>query len=792
MDFSGHLNIDPAASTPVEPSALASPQGHLAATRLILGLCFALSGAVALVLETVWLGQVQLVLGHTTGAMAFTLCAYLGGLLGGAFAVPRLLSRSGLSPLFYYAGAEGIVALWALGFPFLAACLAPLAPWPALAWTAAFLLLFFPAVLMGGTLPALVDHLGRRGDLGWLYTLNTAGAAVGVFSGGFLLLPSVGASGALVAAAAVGGLCVFLALLPRRHGPQTVRFRFNEGPAAPLWPLFLSGAWCLAAQIYWNRMAGLVFGPSVYIFPAVTGVLLAAFAFAAITSRRLAGFAGAWPLLAPALGALAFLLSCGVLGQGPALIFSFHEAFPQSSFAAYAAFLVLSLVVACGPGAFFLGLVFPVYAGDGDCARAAGRALAANLSGSLVGALGIMALLRWGGLSVAGLVLSAAALLSALAFLRRARAPWAALAAFAGAFAGAAYFVLPYDEALLASGAFYNRVAEGSREGQGYGSAAGFLRARFSAPVAAADDGTALVTVHVTDTGRRAFRINGKVDGGDGADRYTNQLIADLPFLIHRPGRLARALTVGLGTGATQGHVLKWPEVRAATVAELSPVVARFSLEHFRDMWLGREEDPRSSVVIADGRAHLQGMAPASLDLIIAEPSNPWVAGQASLFSEDFYRLVASKLAPGGLASLWFHSYGMPCEAVLSVFAAVTRVFPRLLVFHLNGDYFMVASPEAGEALSFDGRRAPAGWFRALGFESEAQFLSSTLVFDDEALEPVRATATANTDGNQLLQYAAGRTFYRSLMCTELESLKIGDPASRSAANAAWGARFGR
>lgn len=83
-------------------------------------------------------------------------------------------------------------------------------------------------------------------------------------------------------------------------------------------------------------------------------------------------------------------------------------------------------------------------------------------------------------------------------------------------------------------------------------------------------------------------------------------------------------------------------------------------------------EDPRVRLVLGDARVRLR-RSDAEYDLIISEPSNPWLTGVASLFTQEFFEAAASRLAPDGIVCQWFHLYGMTEASTRSLLATSGR-----------------------------------------------------------------------------------------------------------------------
>jgi len=116
---------------------------------------------------------------------------------------------------------------------------------------------------------------------------------------------------------------------------------------------------------------------------------------------------------------------------------------------------------------------------------------------------------------------------------------------------------------------------------------------------------------------------------------------------------------------------------------------------HFFDHVNGRPlEDPRVRVILDDGRTHLS-YGRDRYDVIISEPSNPWMTGASDLFTAEFFHAANAALRPGGRLLQWIPTYGMDEEAMNSILLALRGEFPRVYGFAIDRrvpGVFLVAS----------------------------------------------------------------------------------------------------
>lgn len=207
--------------------------------------------------------------------------------------------------------------------------------------------------------------------------------------------------------------------------------------------------------------------------------------------------------------------------------------------------------------------------------------------------------------------------------------------------------------------------------------------------------------------------INGKFDASTGDDMPTQILSGTIPVTAARDPR--RVAVVGLASGVTAGAVLDDPRVQSLTVFELEPSVVVAS--HFFDHANGRPlDDPRTTLVVDDARAVLE-RDPTRYDVIISEPSNPWISGISSLFTEEYWALGRSRLREGGVFCQWVQLYGMGPEEMRGLVRTFASVFGDVWLYETipGSDVLLVAgAPPPPDApvqptLDPDGVRRLAG-----------------------------------------------------------------------------------
>jgi spermidine synthase len=775
-------------------------------------LLVALSGAVALVYQSLWMRQLSLILGSTTYAVGTVLAAFMGGLGVGAFVLGRRADRSP-SPLRLYALLELAIGLAGLASPVVlaqgngvyAACYARLAANPPLLTLARFLIGFgfvaLPAFLMGGTLPVATRYVVRQAEevgrgVGLLYAVNTLGAAVGALALPFVLLPALGMRTTLV----VCGLTNLLIALAAWRAASA------EAPAAPvaasargqararggplarsrgllLAAFFLSGLVALALEVVWNRFFVMYIGSSIYSYAVILFLYLVGIAAGGMLFARL-DRRGIDPGRAFAVCLLVLVGDLAVTIPLMDRIFYLQLVILDLLGAAFVPFQLASVAAACliiVPPTILLGVSFPAVAKavSPDVARVAtqlGLAYVVNTAGTTLGALAASFLLI-PGLGVRRsldllVVLAAAAF--ALAAGRPAGTGWRRAARTAAPWALALLpVVMPaWDTRLMHTtlSKLPDPVVEAWRQGT---IEAWIARLR----VRELRDGVdATVAVTDYDDGRALF-VNGKPDAGTGDDMPNQMLLGHLPMLVHPSPR--DVLVVGMGSGVTLASAARHPAARIDLV-EISPEVLSLGDRYFRKVNRRAVHDPRVTVHLEDGRNFIAFNEARSYDVIINEPSNPWVTGVSNLFTDEFFAQVRRRLRPGGVLAQWFHFYTMDLEDVRSLVGTLTRHLPHVYVFAFHhdmdfaGDLIVLAAEGpldfAPVAAALRGEGRVAKNLRRIGLDDPRQLLQAFVLGPGNVGRFV-AGAALNSDDRPRVELNAPRYLFGDTLFSNLRAL---------------------
>jgi hypothetical protein len=161
--------------------------------------------------------------------------------------------------------------------------------------------------------------------------------------------------------------------------------------------------------------------------------------------------------------------------------------------------------------------------------------------------------------------------------------------------------------------------------------------------------------------------------------------------------RLEHAFVIGWGTGITAGELAALRTTRRVTVAEISSAV--FAADRFfADANLDVGRSPKLRRIRSDAyRALLR--SEERYDVIVSEPSNPWMAGVEMLFSREFLEAARSRLAPGGAYVQWIHCYESDDATLALVLRTFRSVFHETAVWYAQGDDLLLVGFEGSGRL---------------------------------------------------------------------------------------------
>ncbi|HEX8748572.1 MAG TPA: fused MFS/spermidine synthase [Pyrinomonadaceae bacterium] len=686
--------------------------------------------------------------------------------------------------------------------------------------------LLIPTALMGATLPVLSAALLLRARehssnaVARLYTCNLVGAILGTLAAGFVLLPLVGLRATIWTAALINIAVGIVSIIADRHETSAVeneeragspmiddrevadaangRSEENEvrardalgfgGKRFWLFCAAVSGFVTISTQVAWTRVLTMIIGSSTYAFSLVVALFLLGLALGAyvVGRTRLSSRLRAALMWVELLTGASILLSVWFINRAPGLLFTQGTRLGVNSWTGLLALQAATAALIVLVPAVLMGMVMPLVLvwAEGNLremrVRLVGRSYAVNTLGAITGAFltGFLFIPKIGTRFTILFAGWLCLIVTALAY-RPARGNMDTLL-IRRILAVAAAVVIPLivfrfvprlNSADLSIGV-YDRLARGLAHTQG--SAAGGDGRVFSPEtnrVLMYEEGpTATVTVR-QDWGITSMAINGRTNASDNfakdGDMATQVMVGQLPLLI--APRTDNGLIVGYASGVSVGSMLQ-SELRSLECVELEPVTVKAAEKFFEHVNNRPTEDARLRLIIDDARTYLR-VVPSQYDIIVSEPSHPWVPGVANLFTKEFFELGGARLKADGVFVQWVQIYQLSTDSLRSVLATYRSVFPHVMMFRVGGvaegkDLILVGSRTP---LSLDRVEERMGQARIkaelerIGVRSR-QDVETWYVCDEAELGPAVEGAPINTDDNMRIENRAPREAFLPLM----------------------------
>ncbi|MFO7560932.1 MAG: fused MFS/spermidine synthase [Desulfobacterales bacterium] len=789
--------------------------------------CFFVSGLTGLTYQILWTRMIVKIIGSAPFAISIVLTVFMGGLGLGSYLAGRTIDRvkNPLTLVRIYGILEIIIALYGLVLPLLLIAFRPLYAYlynhlfayffgySLLTFFGCTILLLIPVTCMGATLPVLsrffVTSISKVGThVGRLYGLNTIGAAAGSLLCGFWMLSALGILGTLGLAITLNTIIGLICIAVSRGG-ATSRFQSTDSEVVstpdsvngslepPLIPIekqkrysliifAVSGFCAMAYEVIWVKLLGLLVGPTTYSFTIVLVTFIACLAFGSIFFGWLADRVRNTLFLLIAtqlIAALSALFFSQIMGNSQIffakLIFHYKDNFVLLQFLKASSLFVFMFIPT-----FCLGATFPLV--GKICTRSLektghsiGFAYAINTVGAVLGSFcaGFLLIPFLGKEHSIGLVVSIQLLtplficLHIVVKTKSSVLKWSPL--IAGVLAGLILIKdYPHWDRKMLSKGKYHRFDEIQKRKTGWLEALLNGTEIFS-PAEAYElvyfgDGiggfTTVLKSNPDAIGEVTYSLlnSGKADASSSRkDMFTQTLLAHFAMLYHE--KPENVLVLGLASGITAGEVLFYPSVKRLDGIEINRQVVAAS--DFFIPWNNNVlADPRTELIIQDGRAHLE-LTKRKYDVIISEPSNPWMAGLATLFTHEFMNLAKNRLMEDGIYVQWLHSYQMDWPTFSLVGRTFSKVFPNSMLVttdprgELGPDFLLVGFKGKKQ---LDPRIAKSNLPHARKSNNMTlndhnlfyNFIVSedlTMLFDDGPI---------NTDNNPILEFSAPKLIH--------------------------------
>lgn len=786
---------------------------------------FFLSGFAALIYEVIWARMLTLVFGSTVEAVSAVVAAFMAGLAMGSYFMGKWADRRS-NTLFIYSITELCIGIASLSLYFIILFIPDmyssfhetininnnLTLFHGGTYILEFILIFVPTTLMGATFPLMVkSYVTSRNYVGEgmsvIYTINTLGAVFGTFFTGFLLIPWLGIRATVFIAVSINILLAAASILINRfqsppfsdpvpssalssasHLARPIESSHHILPSpsvafSVLLVLCLSGFASLAYQVAWTRVLTLVIGNSVYAFTTILttfliGISLGSFAFI----RRIDGVKDKILLL----GILQLLLCFSVVGMLPmmdslpALFLALFRSLPTNFIGTVFIEFVVTFTVILVP-AILMGATFPVaariYVGMVDnIGEGLGRLYSANTVGAIFGsfltgfvfipALGLQNTILF--ISTLNLFSSVLLVGQAKMFGKAWRVAVSAISIFL--FIYYATTIHTWNRNIMNRGVYL--YAEWLKKLPDTGGGLAEFSDEFKLLFYEEGRGG---TVAVTRTQNAlSLQINGKSDAGTNSeDMVTQTMLSVLPLLAHpNPGELA---IIGLGSGVSLGAAERFP-VKKIDCIEILPEVVKAN-RYFSKFNHNALDDSRANMIIADGRQHLSTNK-KRYDIVISEPSNPWITGVSNLFTMEFFKISKESLKEGGIMCQWIHLYAIDTAELKTLLNTFRTIFPQVTVWAFSPNDLIILGSRQPIKLDNDRLRmafsthAIKEELLRIGITRQEEIESAHLMGNKEVNRFCRR-ARLNTDDRPIIEFEAPKALYRPTVNQNIQSIKL-------------------
>ena len=785
---------------------------------------FFVSGACGLIHEVAWTRLLRLVMGNTTFSITTVLCAFMGGLALGSYMGGRFIDRRH-DPLRVFALLEGSIGIYCFLLPWLINGAEPIYRFlyqnthtsfyvfSLVRFVFSGVILLIPATFMGATLPVLTRFLTRSPSLvgrsvGTIYAINTFGAVLGVSVCGFVLIPAMGVIRTIYLASlfnllvSATGFWLYRRTLhwvdeaapveptppparltkrkPRTKGKRTTAdfptpIHYGKGALiGMLWGYGFSGFAALVYEIAWTRALSLLIGSTVYAFSLmltafVLGIAIGSIVYARFVDRvrdpmrALAiiqvGIGGSALIVVPIIDQLPYYVT--------GMIARYVGSFWALNFAEFALCLGVMLIPTILMGAAF-PLASRLYNQEStNVGRTVGNVYGANTIGNISGAfIGGFVLIPFIGIQNTIFFAVAANILVSCIFLMLTQgfgsmAKWIATATIVIATGTSIAAIPQWDPGRMSFGPYHTALSL-SRESVLSPLALEKMDAQNK--VLFHKEGlTTTVTVKEVAKGVRALYINGKPDASSHKDLPHQELVAHIPLMFHTRPRTA--LVIGLASGISVGSAGLHP-LEQIDCVEISPAMLEacryFDAYNYRVL-----DDPRVQIIVNDGRNHLL-LTDRSYDVIISQPSNPYLAGVADLFTREYFDLCRKRLNEGGVMCTWMQAYKMDLNTFRSIVKTFHSVFPDMSFWRSGKTDCLLIGTKGSQTMDYGilkerlASAAIAADLRRIDIHNAPEFLLH-LVMGARGVENFSAPAVIHTDDNALVEFSAPRSLTRTI-----------------------------
>ena len=768
---------------------------------------FSVSGFTGLIYESIWSHYLKLFLGHAAYAQTLVLAIFMGGMALGAW-LSSLYSCKWKNLFFAYAIIEFIIGLAAIFFhPLFESAissaynniipsLGSAASVTFYKWSLSAILILPQSILLGMTFPIMSAGILRRfpelpgNKIAMLYFTNSIGATIGVIISGFVLIKFAGLPGTIQIAGVINiilALTVFILIKNNPSKSETKSPETGKPVATSFFSLLcaislLTGTASFIYEISWIRMLSLVLGSSTHAFELMLSAFILGIALGGLwIKRRIDSLSNSMNMLANIqiiMGILA-LSTLPLYGNTFEIMRWLLSVVPKTDFG-YTLFNLSSHLIAICimlPTTFFAGMTLPVITftllkkGGGE--KSIGIVYATNTIGAIIGIIFAIHI----GLPVfglKGLIIFGASIdiiLGVVLLLWLTGKHFDQLPRFRTSLP-----VLAIVFTLLFVNLDTHKMASGVYR-------MGDLLSSEDFDIIYHQDGkTATVDLTRGKDGVVGIRTNGKVDasinllpnGLHTADEATMVLAAAIPLALNPQAKVAA--NIGLGSGLTTHTLLLADTLEQVDSIEIEAAMVE-AAKIFRPKVELAYTSNKGKIVIDDAKTFFSNQK-SKYDIIISEPSNPWVSGTASLFTDEFYRHVNHYLEDDGLLVQWIQLYEIDTNLVASVLKSLSLNYSDYVIYACNVSDILIIATQHGEVPELNPHifKQPnlAKELSRINF-TDIQDIQIRKIASKKILEPYLETlsAPANSDYYPYLDQNAARA--RFLNKNALELIQIAD-----------------
>jgi len=773
---------------------------------IVLFIAFFFSGASALIYQVLWVKHLTLIFGSQTLAISTILASFMGGLSLGSYLMSRYASRI-KKVVLTYAYIEILIGIYALLIPLIFELIDVIYKyiWPLIdgnytiislvRFLLVFIVLIIPTSMMGATLPLIVKYYIDKDEVivrytSLLYGINTFGAVVGTFISGFYLIEHFGMRGTNFIAISFNIIAAIVAILVHIKTYKSINVKdtadslclkykdLNTHDKIILWCMLISGFTALAYEVIWARQLVLIFGSTTYSYSAMLFIFLTGVAFGSISINRFFNDNNKNRYYFAGIEILTGLLVIAGIYYYKELIYLYSR---LATLLPPEWFIVPVLVVSALlilPATFAFGVLFPLSIrlftrSYKEISACTGTIYSFNTLGCIIGSFSAgFILIPLLGLKGSILLVSSLNVLIGVLYLTFILRE-AYLKIILSSIVTAIVFVIiagtpEWQARYIASGAYLNRVVNIKSDYDAF-----FKKLETYLPVFYKEGQHSTIAVFKWKVKKGSYYSlynNGKIEASTFFnDMRTQTMLAFLPAMLVKNS--GSAAIIGMGSGITVGALLQFP-FQEVEVIELEKAIVD-ARKYFSKPYGDPLKDQRVKLIIDDARNYLN-VVDKKYDLIISEPSNVWVSGVASLFTEEYYKIIKKRLTDDGILCQWIQIYDLKMEIIASVLKAMKNEFNYVYLFHpkSGADFLLIASQKPLKidldnlSEKINQNKNVKNHFKN-GYAIYKNYqIANLFIGNDDAITKYLSDnfhkIPSNTDNNSYLEFKAPRMFYTS------------------------------